>query len=172
MKRWNIRLKFGIAVLSLFLIFGFILPHFYPNNPVEWSIYPKNMKPDIHHFFGTTGLGQDTFWLLAKSVQNSFIIGITVSFFATLIGVMMGIWAGFRGGFSDRAITLLTDSFIVIPALPILILLGSLFKGNAPIFFIALILILFNWPWPARQTRAMAMSISERDFISTAHFSG
>lgn len=172
MKNWNFRLKTGVFILGIFLILGFILPLFHPGNPIEWGTYPKNLKPSSAHLFGTTNLGQDTFWLLAKSVQNSFIIGIVVAFFATVIGALLGLLAGFKGGFLDRAITLLTDSFIVIPSLPILILLGSLMKGRASLFYIALVLIIFNWPWPARQLRSMALSLSEREFINTAVFSG
>lgn len=172
MKNWNLRLKLGVIILAIFLILGFIVPLFYSGNPVEWSKYPKNLKPGIQHLLGTTNLGQDTFWLLAKSVQNSFIIGIIVAFFATLIGVLLGLLAGFKGGILDRIITLFMDSFIVIPSLPILILLGSMLKGRASILYIALVLIIFNWPWPARQIRSMALSLREREFIDTARFSG
>ncbi|WP_197081224.1 ABC transporter permease [Gordoniibacillus kamchatkensis] len=172
MKNWNVRLKAGVAILAVFLILGFVFPLFHPGNPIDWSAYPKNLKPSAAHWFGTTNLGQDTFWLLAKSIQNSFIIGILVAFFATVIGALLGLLAGFKGGFVDRLITLFTDSFIVIPSLPILILLGTLLKGRASLLYIALILIVFNWPWPARQLRAMALSLRERDFIHTALFSG
>ena len=126
----------------------------------------------MEHFLGTTNLGQDTFWLLAESIRNSFTIGILVATLATTIGVLLGLTAGFLGGRTDRIITLLTDSFIVIPSLPILILLSSLLKANVSVFYISIILIIFNWPWPARQVRSMALSLRERDFISTAIFSG
>ncbi|NOU92514.1 ABC transporter permease subunit [Paenibacillus sp. LMG 31456] len=172
MAYWNTRLKLGVLILGIFLILGFIVPLFDSGNPVEWGKYPKNLKPGAAHWLGTTSLGQDTFWLIAKSIQNSFIIGIIVAFFATLIGVLVGLWAGLKGGFLDRIITLMTDSFIVIPSLPILILLGSLSKGKASLMYIALVLIIFNWPWPARQIRAMALSLREREFIDTARFSG
>ncbi|MEF2245116.1 MULTISPECIES: ABC transporter permease [unclassified Paenibacillus] len=172
MKNWNFRLSAGMIILILFLILGFIVPLFSTVNSMEWGTYPKNLKPSWDHFLGTTNLGQDTFWLLADAIRNSFIIGILVAFFATLIGVILGLWAGFKGGIVDRLITLMTDSFIVIPSLPILILLGSMLKGRASLLYIALVLIIFNWPWPARQLRSMALSLREREFISTAIFSG
>jgi peptide/nickel transport system permease protein len=172
MRNWNRRLKIGVFILGIFLILGFVVPFFYSGNPVEWGKYPKNLDPSMEHWLGTTSLGQDIFWLIAESIQNSFLIGIMVAFFATLIGVLVGLWAGLKGGFFDRIITLLTDSFIVIPTLPILILLGSILKGRASLMAIALVLIVFNWPWPARQIRAMALSLREREFIDTARFSG
>jgi peptide/nickel transport system permease protein len=121
---------------------------------------------------GTTNLGQDTFLLLAESIRNSFIIGVLVASLATVIGVLVGLIAGFVGGGVDRLITLMTDSFIVIPSLPVLILLSTLLKGNASVLYVSVVLIIFNWPWPARQVRSMALSLRERDFISTAVFSG
>lgn len=172
MKNWNFRLRTGVIILSFFMILGFVVPYFSSIDPVAWGTYPKNLKPSSEHLLGTTNLGQDIFWLSAEAIQNSFIIGVIVAFFATVIGALLGLWAGFKGGFIDRIITLMTDSFIVIPSLPILILLGSMLKGRASLIYIALVLIMFNWPWPARQLRSMALSLREREFISTATFSG
>lgn len=172
MKHWNFRLKAGVLIIAIFVLIGFVAPLFHAGNPAEWSTYPKNLKPSLQHWFGTTNLGQDIFWLFAKSVQNSFLIGIIVAFFATLIGVILGLLAGLKGGFLDRFIMLMSDSFIVIPSLPILILLASLLKGQASLWVICFVLVVFNWPWPARQVRAMALSLREREFIHTANFSG
>ena len=171
-RYWNARLRVGVVLLAVFLVWGFIAPLFCTVDPVEWQTYPRNLAPSAEHWLGTTGLGQDTFWLLAYSIRNSFLVGVCVAFFATMIGVFVGLLAGFQGGWADRLITLLTDSFIVIPSLPILILVSSMIKGSAPLFYIALILVIFNWPWPARQVRSMSLSLKERDFISTALFSG
>jgi peptide/nickel transport system permease protein len=172
LKYWNFRLWCGSIILSIFLIIGFVLPLFNKEASITWATYPRNLSPSAEHFLGTTNLGQDTFLLLSESIKNSFTIGITVAFFATVIGVLAGLLAGFVGGFPDRLITLLTDSFIVIPSLPILILLSTLLRGNASVVYISVILIIFNWPWPARQVRSMTLSLRERDFISTAIFSG
>ena len=172
MARWNMQLKVGAIVLFIFLVIGFVLPIFGVENPEARNTYMMNLKPNSENILGTTALGQDIFWLLAASVRNSFIIGLIVAFFATVIGVFMGLLAGFRGGMIDRIITLVMDTFIVIPALPILILLGSMLKGRTSVLSISLILVLFNWCWPARQVRSMALSLRERDFIDTAKFSG
>lgn len=97
---------------------------------------------------------------------------MTVALFATVIGVLVGLTAGFVGGALDRILMFICDSIIVVPSLPILILMGSILKGRASIMAIAGILIIFNWPWPARQARSMALTIREREFINTARFSG
>ena len=168
----NLRLKIGLMIVAVFVVLGFIVYLFSPDNVMGLSNYRKNMKPSLEHLFGTNKQGQDIFWLLISSIHMSMILGILVAFMATAIGVMMGLFAGFMGGGVDRVIMFICDSIIAIPSLPILILMGSVLKGRASIYAIALILILFNWPWPARQARSMALTIRERDFISTAHFSG
>ncbi|MCS7220322.1 MAG: ABC transporter permease [Anaerolineae bacterium] len=149
-----------------------ILPFFAPYDPRVWNVMPRNLPPSREHLLGTTNLGQDTFWLLTWATRGSLIVGLTVAFFATAIGVMAGLTAGFSGGFTDRILTLFMDTFVVIPSLPILILMASLLQGRASLLLISGILVIFNWPWPARQTRAMALSMREREFVNTAWFSG
>lgn len=172
MKYVNFRLKLGSGILAVFILVSIIVPLLSTEDPTTWGTYMKNLKPSNEHIFGTTGLGQDTFILLATSIRNSFIIGITVAGIATIIGVFLGLLAGFKGGILDKIVILFSDSFIVIPSLPILILVSSLIKGTAPLLFIIIILIVFSWSPPARQARAMALSIRERDFINVARFSG
>jgi peptide/nickel transport system permease protein len=171
-RRLNFRLTAGLLLLSIFVILGGIVPSFSPYDPRSWNVVPRNLKPGPEHILGTTNLGQDTFWLLSQAIQNSLVIGLIVATAATTIGVLVGLTAGFLGGVFDRVLTLLMDVFIVIPSLPILILMASLLQGRASLILISLILVVFNWPWPARQTRSMALSMREREFISTARFSG
>lgn len=171
-KYINLRLLIGLTFLVIIFVLGFVFPLFYDMNPLEWNQFRRNMKPSGEHWLGTTSLGQDTFWLLCFSLRNSLIIGLFVALFATIIGVALGLTAGFVGGAIDRIITLIGDSFIVIPQLPILILISSLIRGTAPLALIILVLIVFNWPWPARQVRSMALSIREQDFVEISRFSG
>lgn len=168
----NNRIRIGLFVLAIFIVIGGILPFFSPYDPRSWNVVPRNLQPSAEHLFGTNNLGQDTFWLLTAAVRNSLTIGLIVAAFATAIGVMAGLTAGFLGGIPDRIITLIMDVFIVVPSLPILILMASLLQGRASIWVICLVLIIFNWPWPARQVRSIALSMREREFINTARFSG
>lgn len=171
-RAMSLRFKIGLIITLCFLILGFIFPLFNQTDPMALSAFKKNLKPSLEHFFGTNKQGQDIFWLLVESIKNSIILGMTVALFATVIGVLVGLTAGFVGGALDRVLMFICDSIIVVPSLPILILMGSILKGRASIMAIAGILIIFNWPWPARQARSMALTIREREFINTARFSG
>ena len=72
----------------------------------------------------------------------------------------------------DRTLMVVTDTFVVIPSLPILILMTALMKGTSTVILMALVLAMFAWAWPSRQIRSMALTLKERDFIHTARFSG
>jgi peptide/nickel transport system permease protein len=95
-----------------------------------------------------------------------------VATIGTVVGVFIGLLSGFAGGFLDRVLMVVTDTFVVIPSLPILILMTSLMKGSSTVVLIALVLAMFAWAWPSRQIRSMALTLKERDFIQTARFSG
>ena len=95
-----------------------------------------------------------------------------MAFLGTVVGVFVGLLSGFAGGLLDRVLMIVTDTFVVIPSLPILIMMTSLMKGSSTTIVMALVLAMFAWAWPSRQIRSMALSIKERDFIHTAKFSG
>lgn len=168
----RIKLILGGAIVGFAVLLGPVASVFAPADPRVWQSYPRNMGPTLEHVLGTTSLGQDIFWLLSWSVRNSLMLGVSVGALATIIGVALGLIAGYRGGIVDRVLSLAMDSLIVIPSLPLLILLSSMSKGQASMLILGGVLVLFNWPFPARQVRAVALSLRERDFVNLAWFSG
>ena len=180
-KFWSvapIRLKIGLISTAFFLILGFIVPLFPHVDVILYNTYKKNLTGFVtdttgyFHLLGTTGVGQDTFWLLVESLRNSLQIGIITACIGTVVGVFVGLFSGFVGGWVDRILMTITDTFVVIPSLPVMILMASLMGANATAPLMALILGMFAWAWPSRQIRSMALTMKERDFIQTAKFSG
>lgn len=171
-KNANFSLKAGLLMTAFFVVIGFVI-YFLPHiNPFTFNSYPGKLSPSPHHWLGTTSIGQDVMWLLIEAIHNSLLIGLIVATIGTVAGVFIGLLAGFTGGGLDRVLTVVTDTFIVIPSLPILILMTSFMKGTSTVFVMALVLAIFAWAWPSRQIRSMALSMRERDFIHTAWFSG
>ena len=171
-KNASFRLKFGLICTAVFLILGFVIFYLPHTNPFPNVIREKNLPPSSQHWLGTTSQGQDIFWLLIEGIHNSLSIGLIVALLGTVVGVFVGLLSGFVGGGLDRFLMLVTDTFVVIPSLPVMILMTSLMKGNATPLMMALILAMFAWAWPSRQIRSMALTMKERDFIHTAWFSG
>ncbi len=171
-KNANGRLKTGIIMTAFFFFVGFVIYYIPHINPFTFNTYDKNLPPSWEHWLGTTAVGQDVLWLLIEAIHNSLSIGLIVAFLGTVVGVFVGLVSGFSGGAVDRALMVVTDTFVVIPSLPILILMTALMKGSSTVILMALVLAMFAWAWPSRQIRSMALTLKERDFIHTARFSG
>lgn len=171
-KNTNFRFKAGLIITLIFVIIGFVVYYFPHADPFTYNTYPNKLGASGEHWLGTTSLGQDVAWLLVEGIHNSLSIGLIVATIGTVVGVFVGLLAGFSGGAVDRVLTIITDTFVVIPSLPILILMTSLMKGTSTVILMALVLAMFAWAWPSRQIRSMALTIKERDFIQTAWFSG
>lgn len=166
------RLYLGILLIALCVLLGGILPWLAPGDPLVWYSAPRNQAPSAAHWLGTTSLGQDVFWLLTYALRNSLMLGLIVAGFSTVIGVFLGLAAGYAGGWLDRVLSFFMDALLCIPTLPILILMAALFGGQLALPIVGLLLVVFNWPYPARQVRAVALTMREREFINVAWFSG
>jgi peptide/nickel transport system permease protein len=166
----NPRLAIGLTIVAIFGLGSAILPLFNTVDPSLQSSYLKNMPVSWEHLLGTNSLGQDIFWLLIFSIRNSLILGVLVSVGVTVISTTVGLSAGYIGGNFERVVMAVVDSFITIPLLPLLIMLGALIRANQA--FLVIAIIVFGWAWGARTVRSMALSLREREFINMARFSG
>ncbi len=168
----NGRLALGLIILIVMGLGSFILPVFVPVDPSIQSTYMRNLPMSGAHWLGTNALGQDIFWFLVFSVRNSLILGVLVGIGVTIISTVVGLSAGYIGGNFERLVMLVVDTFITIPLLPILIIMGALIRGSTSFLTVGVIITIFGWAWNARTIRSMALSIREREFINMARFSG
>ena len=168
----NPRLGIGMATIVVMGLGSYILPFFCTVDPAVQATYLKNLPMSWEHPLGTTAIGQDIFWFLVFSIRNSLTLGILVGLGVTLIATTIGLSAGYIGGNFERAVMLVVDSFITIPLLPILIILGAVIRGNSSFLMVGVIITVFGWAWGARTIRSMALSLREREFINMAKFSG
>ncbi len=171
-RKLNPRLTIGLTIVTILAASSLILPFFTSVDPAAQGTYLKNLPPSLAHLLGTNALGQDIFWYLVFAVRNSLLLGVTVSIGITAISTFLGLSAGFIGGWYERIVVIFMDTFITIPVLPILIVLGAVVRGNTSFLVVAAILIIFGWAWNARTIRSMALTLREREFINMARFSG
>jgi peptide/nickel transport system permease protein len=168
----NVRLTLGLIILFVLGLGSFILPGFAPVDPSIQASYMRNLPVSGVHLLGTNALGQDIFWFLVFAIRNSLTLGIVVAVGVTIIATVVGLSAGYIGGRFERIVMLFVDTFITVPLLPILIIMGALIRGNTSFLTVGFIIVLFGWAWDARTVRAMALSLREREFINMARFSG
>lgn len=166
--------RVGVIMLGVFLLVAIIGPEVTPYDPGVTTPL-QAAPPSSAHLFGTTQTGQDVLSQFLVGVRLSLELAFWVGVIATALSVIVGVTAAFLGGIWDEFLSLVSNVFLVIPALPLLIvLLGYLSgtsagQGQLPVI---IVLSLLGWPWGARVIRAQAMTIRSRDFIAAASETG
>jgi peptide/nickel transport system permease protein len=160
----------GAILLGFFILAAIIGPEFAPYDPNALSSLTQ-APPSGAHLLGTTQSGQDVLSQLLVGIRLTLILAFFVGVIATLLAVIVGVTAAYLGGAWDEFLMLVCNVFLVIPALPLLIVLLGYFpqKGQLPTI---LVLSALGWPWGARVVRAQTLSIRNRDFIAAARETG
>jgi len=168
----NNKFRVGLTIFLILLALGFFGYLFSPMDTKRWWIVPRDQPPSIAHPLGTSSMGRDVFWELCNSILNSLIIAAITALIAAHVGLLVGLISGIKGGIIDRALMFITDTFINIPGLPLLIVITSVIKSWITLPLLGVLMSLISWTWPARQIRAMTLSLRERTFIHTSILSG
>ena len=149
-----------------------LLSFFSPFESDDRRVVTRNKPPSQEFILGTTGNGQDGFWLLTFAIRNTLMVSGLAVLIGRSIAVMLGMITGYLGGKTDRVISSIVDSIIVIPRLPLLILIAAILQGEMTVLSLALLLGILDWAHPSKRYRAMILSLREREFTHTAIFSG
>jgi peptide/nickel transport system permease protein len=172
-RRMPPKAKGGVVLLGLFVLAGIIGPLVAPYDPSYQNPNPNlsMIGPTAAHLLGTTTSGQDVLSQLLSGIRLTLELAVIVGIVATALSVLVGVTSAFLGGVWDELLSLLSNVFLVIPALPLLIiLLGYLpQKGQTPTI---IVLSVLGWPWGARVIRAQTLAIRNRDFIAAARETG
>ncbi len=160
----------GLIIFAIFLIMAVFAPLIAPYNPQSTNFTPMQ-GPSATNWFGTTSLGQDVFSQFVWGARTSMVVGIGAGVGGTLIAILVGVTAGYRRGVTDSILNAISNIFLVLPGLALLIIIESYVKNTTP-YLNGLIIALTGWAWGARVFRSMAMTIASRDFIAAAQLSG
>jgi peptide/nickel transport system permease protein len=169
--RFSLSFRYGAIILA-FVVLLLTLSFFSPFAPDDRRVVPRNEPPSLEYILGTTSTGQDGFWMLTFAIRNTLIIAGLAVLIGRSIGVMLGMVSGYIGGTVDRVLSSIVDSFIVIPRLPLLILIGSILRGQMTIMTLGILIGILDWAYPSKRYRAQILSLREREFTHTAVFSG
>jgi len=161
----------GLAIVILMFLAAFVGPHIDQWQYTDIDFQNFETPPSGGHWFGTTQTGQDLFALTMRGLQKSLIIGLVGGLLTTAIAAVVGAFAGYYGGWTDRILSWGIDLFLVLPALLMLAILSPLYKGHTWTLMIPL-LAAFAWMVTARIVRAQTMNLKNREFVSAARFMG
>jgi peptide/nickel transport system permease protein len=163
----------GLVGLGLFILLTVIGPWLAPFDP-NFSGFAPNVAPSWHHWLGTTGQGQDVLSQLLVGCRSTMVVGFIAGFVATIISVVIGVASGYVGGKTDEGLSVLSNVFLAIPGLPLLIVLNSYLPAGQQTnpLVIGFVIAITGWAWGARVLRAQTLSLRDRDFVEAARIIG
>ena len=160
----------GLAVVTFMLALALVGPYLADHKPLEFS-GPTDQPPSTEYWFGTTSFGQDVFAQFVYGLRAAFLVGALGGGIAWLLGAGIGFTAGYRGGWVDDVLNMITNVVLVIPTLAILIIVAAYLNVHS--YATEAVLIgLTSWPWAARAVRAQTFSLKTREFVDIARLSG
>jgi peptide/nickel transport system permease protein len=172
-RRLPLKAKAGVVLFGLFVVTAIVGPLVAPYNPSYQNPNPalSIAAPSAAHLLGTTQAGEDVLSQVLTGIRLTLELGILVGVIATFLSVLVGVSAAYLGGIWDDVLSLLTNVFLVIPALPLLIILLGYLPHTGQT---AVILVLAGtlWPWGARVIRAQTLAIRGRDFVAASRETG
>jgi peptide/nickel transport system permease protein len=168
LRNWKFLLGSGVVLFALGV--ALLGPVLVEVEPLEFG-GPTDASPSSNHWFGTTSFGQDVLSQFVHGLRAAFVVGSIGGGLAWLIGAGVGFAAGYRGGWLDDLLNMVTNVVLVIPTLAILIIVAA-YLQVAGYATEGILIGLTSWPWAARAVRAQTFSLKTREFVDVARLSG
>ena len=158
----------GLVVIVVIAAMAIGAPLIAPYDPADQhfeglTLEGAPLPPNAQFLLGTDLLGRDLFSRLLYGARTSLIIGVVANGAAVAIGALVGITAGFFGGFIGSVLMRFTDLMAAFPALLLAIVLAALFRPS--LWIVALVIAMVNWVQLSRAVYTQTRSLAEREFI-------
>jgi peptide/nickel transport system permease protein len=163
--------RLGFALLALMFLLAFAGPL-----AGRWSWTDKDFAaflapPSSAHWFGTLRTGADVYAVTLRGMRRSLIVGLLAAVISTGLAAVVGAFAGYFLGWTERTLMWVTDLLLVIPAFLVLAIMSPVFSEGAwPVF--VLMLAVFLWMVTAKIVRGMTVSLREREYVRAARYMG
>lgn len=163
----------ALVVLVAFVVLALIAPLVSDRadfDAINTGANPTNASPDGTFLLGTDGLGRSIALQVMWGARVSLLVGFAATVLMIVVGSIVGLAAGFFGGWIDAALMRLTDWFLVIPFLPLAIVLASVLERG--VGTIVLVIGITSWPSTARLVRSQVLSVRNRLYVDRARAMG
>jgi ABC-type dipeptide/oligopeptide/nickel transport system permease subunit len=170
----------SLVVLVLIALAALLGPLVYPISPTKTDFAAPNAGPSLAHPLGTDRLGHDTLARLLAGLRVSLMVAVVVEGLNIGLGALLGLAAGYFGGWADLLISRLADMLFAFPGLLLAILVAAVFGqwvtenygATARLLLVVVSLSLVSWPMMARYVRGQTLSLRTRDFVLAARTLG
>lgn len=171
MTIWRVpKARIGVVLLGVFVVLAIFAPLIAPYSPTDNS-FGRAEDLSAAHWLGTTAAGQDVLSQLIYGARVSVFVGAVAGVLSTLVAVLVGLSWGYIRTFAGDVINFIVNLFLVIPALPLMIVIAA-YLQNGGLGMIILVVVITGWAWGARVLRSQTQSLRSRDFVTAAIFSG
>lgn len=166
----NPKSAFGLGLLTTIVLLALAAPLLTNHKPDEADELPFQ-PPSWRYPFGTTDQGYNVFSQVIWGARLSLAVAASAALIALFIATALGLLAAYKGGWIDELINTVTNIFLVIPALPLLIVIFAFLPHGGP-WVMVLVIASTTWALEARVLRSQALSLRNRDFILAAKVAG
>jgi peptide/nickel transport system permease protein len=157
----------GSMILLFFIVTAILGPVLIPFSTMEFGeVQDILLPPSSNHLLGTDDMGRDVLANLISGARISLLIGILATVISMVIGTIIGILAGYFGKGIDNFLMRLSDFFLVIPWLPLMMVLAAILGTS--VWNIIFLIGITGWAGTARVVRAQTLSVKERQFVERA----
>ncbi len=160
----------GIMIILLLFLMAVFAPFLAPHDPNEQDLYHVLEGPSRKHLLGTDDVGRDLLSRVIYGSRVSLLVGVAATTFSAVIGVLLGLIAGYKGGIFDMVIMRITDTFMCIPGLILLLVMAAALGPGLHNIIIAISLI--GWTGFARIIRGQVLMVRELPYIEASNAAG
>lgn len=166
----------SLVVLILAVVIALLAPWIAPHDPVVQKLN-EGLKPPVFlegaiptHYLGTDGLGRDLLSYIMYGFRISLTVGLASVIISTILGVTLGVWAGYRGGLVDTVIMRLADFQLTLPTVLVALAVIAIFGSG--VGKLILLIGITHWAVYGRTVRGSVLATREREFVEAAQSIG
>jgi peptide/nickel transport system permease protein len=159
----------GVVILTVITVMAVLAPWVAPY-PLHEQVGPPFGSPSWNHLLGLDDGGIDMVTLLMWGARISLVVGFAATFVSMVIGGTIGLASGYFGGRTDTVLMRITDYFLVIPDVPLMIVVAAIWGPS--LFHIIIVIGILLWTGTARVLRAQVKSVRERVYVKRARALG
>jgi len=153
----------GLFIVLFFITIALLAPFISRYSPEQTDPSAYLEPPNFQHWFGTNEVGQDLFSLNVYGARISLLVGFSAALIAVFIGSLIGLVSGYYGGLLDEILMRITDFFLVVPPIILMIIIGSILGSS--LMNVIIVIGILSWSPTARVVRSMVLSIKEWPYV-------
>jgi peptide/nickel transport system permease protein len=164
-----------LVIIGTVVVIGWVLVAIFasvisPFEPLEQNIVERLQPPDAVHLWGTDGLGRDIFSRVMHGTRTTIPAGLTVIVIGSLVGSVMGAFAGYLGGIWDEIMMRVTELFMAFPTIILAMAIAAALGPSIENAIIALVIVW--WPTYARMMRGLVLTVKNNEYVDSAYSVG